>query len=263
MIARKTWRELRWMTVAYTFLLIGPLIPAVLLYPELRARADAISEALPMKWMRDMAAALAADDPDFAYRQYMAVQTFFKGINIAGIAAAVLFCTALIARERENRTLEFLLSRPVSRNRILRAKFGVAAACLVVPIFLSTWSTMWMSSWIDQSLPFWELTVAAFHSSVFVLLFAAATLLCSVVARSQAQTAFIAGGVIVVQAVLYFIQEINVTSVFNLSDFLLYGPILEGRYPLWGLFRTYTGWILLATVGLLAVAEFQFRRAKL
>ena len=36
MIARKTWREVRGMTVAYTLLLELLLIPAILLWPDLR-----------------------------------------------------------------------------------------------------------------------------------------------------------------------------------------------------------------------------------
>ena len=81
-------------------------------------------------------------DLDAAYGAYMAIQMYFKAINIIGVACACLFGTALIARERENQTLEFLLSRPVSRSRALFAKFAVCSAAIVVPIFITSWTAI-------------------------------------------------------------------------------------------------------------------------
>lgn len=260
MIATKTWREIRGMAIGYTLLLEIMLIPAILLFPRLRLARGAFEQLMPMQVLRDAMSWIADDDPDYAYRQYMAIQMFFKGTNIVGIAGAVLLATALVARERENGTLEFLLSRPVSRTRILLSKLGVVCIALVVPILLTSWSAIPLSWAIDHDLPFGAVTIAAMHASVFVVMFAALTCLCSVLAQTQAQAAFVVGGLIVVQVAIYFIQEIHVASVFRLSDPHFYNPIFEGKFGLGTVLLEHTIWPALGAIALGGLALLQFRR---
>lgn len=260
MIARKTWREIRLMTLGYTLLLQILILPEIVLYPELRMNADTLSKMMPIKMFKDMIRSIG--DSDAGFLNYVATQLFFKNTNIVGIAAAVLLATALVARERENRTLEFLLARPIPRTRILLAKFGVVAAALVVPIFLTTWSAILLADFIEESLPFAELTLCAMHASSFVLLFAALTTLLSVVLSTQAMTAFAIGVFIVLQASTYFIQVIRSASLFRLADWGVYGPVMVGNMPFTTLFFGRTVWLLLATAAVLAVAVALFRRTE-
>ncbi|MCA8941048.1 MAG: ABC transporter permease subunit [Planctomycetes bacterium] len=262
MIARKTWREIRLMTVAYTLLIEIMLVPAILLWPKLRREVATFERLMPMQTLKNMMRAIADPDASGAYSAYMSAQMFFKGTNVVGIAGAVLFATALVARERENGTLEFLLSRPYSRTRILLSKFLVVAVALVVPIYLTSWTAIPLSTLVEEQLDFGTVTLAATHASAFVVLFAALTLLCSVVARSQAHTAFAVGAFIVIQVAIYFIQEIRIASLFQLSDFDVYGPILSGNRPFVSVFFGSTVWLLVATAAIVAVAVAQFRRAE-
>lgn len=258
MIARKTWQDVKLMTIGYTLLLEILLIPAVLLYPELRNHHETIARMIPMKMLRDMFESMG--DLEAGYLNYMAAQMFFKGTNFVGLAGAILLTTGMIARERENRTLEFLLARPLGRTKILLSKFFVIATSLVVPIFVTSWSALPLSKIIGESLDFWHLTIASIHASAFVLLFASLTCLCSVLGRTQAQTAFWVGGFTVLQAAIYLIQEIRVASVFQLSDWSTYGPVMVGNLPLSHLFFQSTVWILLASAVLVGIAVAAFRR---
>ncbi len=250
MIARKTWREVRGMTIAYTLLLELLLIPAILLWPDLRRAGAGIGELLPAEFLRNIFRQVMSPDDDGAFLAYMAVQLFFKGVNIVGVAGAVLMGTGLVARERENQTLEFLLARPVSRSRILAAKFGVVAVCLVVPS-------------VDHDLPFDRVTIAAFHNACFVLLVLAGTTLCSVLSRTQVHTAFWIGAVIVAQVAIYFVQEIRQVSLFRLSDFDVYGPVMAGNVGFTRLFLDGTIWVLAGTLALYLAADRTFRRTPL
>jgi ABC-2 type transport system permease protein len=263
MIARKTWREVRAMGIAYTVILELLLLPAILLWPNLRRGGSAIVEMMPAQFLKDMMRTVMSPDTEVAYPAYMAVQMFFKGTNVVGIAGAVLLGTGLIARERENQTLEFLLARPVSRSRILWGKFWVVAVVLAVPIFVTSWSAVPLSRAVDESLGFWGVTVASLHAAVFVVAVLAATLLCSVAARSQVHTAFTIGAIVILQVAVYFIQEIRVASLFRLSDFQVYGPILAGNREPLDLFLSQTVWIALGGAGLYLAADRLFRRVGL
>src|SRR6185369_2851702 len=102
------------MALVYLFILELLIYPAIRLWPafheDMERKPSALLKALPdfmRRWF----------EGDFL--SWMALHQFFKGVSIAGIAAAVLFTTGAIARERETLTLEFLMARPVSRSRIL------------------------------------------------------------------------------------------------------------------------------------------------
>ncbi len=265
MIATKTWREIRGMGVAYALILELMLIPAIVLWPDLRRGGSAVVSMMPAKFLKDLAEAVMGPNDDAAYRAYMAVQMFFKGINIMGVAAAVLMGTGMIARERENQTLEFLLARPLSRSRILWGKFWVTAIVIVVPIFLTSWTAIPLSriASVDQELPFAAVTLCCVHASAFVLCILALTTLFSVIARSQVHTAFWIGVVVVTQVAIYFVQEIRTFSAFRLSDFEVYGPIMAENTTVADQLLGSTLWLVLATIALYGLADRAFRRAGL
>jgi ABC-2 type transport system permease protein len=264
-IARKTWREILPMAVAYTLILEALLIPAVLLWPEVRQQVAAIGKLLPMEILKRAFEGMNDPNPTAAYRAYMAVQMFFKGVNIVGLACAVLLGTGIVARERENQTLEFLLARPVSRSRVLWAKYWPIALAVLVPIFLTSWSAIPLSEVpsVRERLPFDLVTLAAFHNACFVLLILNLTVLASIRMRTQVHVAFVVGAVIVVQVALYFIQKIRVASLFNLSDFDVYGPILAGNVGFGELFLAKTVWLLAGSAIAYVAADLWLRKSDL
>lgn len=264
MIALKTWREIRMMALVYLIILELMLVPAVLLWPTLYEdlQRSALLSSLP-GFLQRMGNAMRDSNESFAFRSYMAVQMFFKGVNVAGIACAVLLGTAIVARERENQTLEFLLARPISRARILWSKYWVTAVAILIPIYVSSWSAIPLASHIGWDLPIGEVTLGAFHSSAFVMLFLTFTCLFSVLCRSQVHVAFIVGGLTIVQVCLYFIQSIRRYSLFRLSDFDIYGPVLAGNVRFGELFLDTTVWILIAVVVLYFATDRVFRRTGL
>ena len=122
-ISKKTWIEIRGMTLVY-FLLLEVLLVATLQYwPQIREALEkntgVFVNLMPGDFLKRIVRGMADKSPDFAYRAYIATEQFFRSVNIIGIAAAVLLGTGTIARERENGTLEFLLSRPIKRSSIL------------------------------------------------------------------------------------------------------------------------------------------------
>lgn len=262
-VAAKTWREVRVLTFAYAIILELGLLAAVLMWPTLRTEAAAIGRMLPAEFLRRIADAIASPSGDQAYRAYMAMQMFFKGTNVVGLAFAVLLGTGIVARERETQTLEFLLGRPIARSQILLGKVLVIAAALVVPIVLTSLSAIPLSWIVEEDLEFGRVLGGSLHASAFALVFLGATTLASVGLRTQVHVASAIGALIILQVVVYFVQQIRVVSVFRLSDFDVYGPLLMGQSGFGALALESTLWLLLAAVALHVVADRAFARLEL
>lgn len=263
MIARKTWREVRGMTIAYFFILEALIASAILYWPEIAVnlpKLGLIKNMLPGDFMKRMFQGIM----DSGFPAYVTVQQFFKGINIAGIACAVLIGTGSIAGERENGTLDMLLSRPISRSRILFQKYWVLALAVVVPIFASSMTIPWMETWIDpktieERCSFSGLMHASWRASLFSLFFLTLTLVFSVYLREQVKVAFAIGGIIVLQVGMFFVQVLRKSSIFRLSDYDVYWPIMAGNRSFARMFWTEDVWIIAAIALLYAIGLRRFK----
>lgn len=257
-IAAKTWQEAKVVTLLYTVLLEVNILLAIWLWPDFKPEAAAFGRMI--RPLRPMFDAIANPNEELAYNAYMALQLFFKGTSIIGLSFAVLLGTGMIARERENQTLEFLLGRPIGRSRVLFSKFAVIAVAMVVPIVLTSLSAAPLSWMIDAQLDWRRLLAASVHASAFALLFLAATAIGSVLCRNQVHVAAAAGAFIVLQVILFFIQTIRAISVFRLADWDIYGPLMLGSGMFGQIFLDRTLWVLLATVLLYVVADRLLQR---
>jgi len=272
-IAWKTFREVLWMTLIYTLILESVLIPTLWLWPELYEmlrRGGMLSARQFFEGLLPgFSDSITDRDEQIAFRNYAAGQIFFKGTNVAGIAAAILMGTGIIARERENQTLEFLLARPVSRSAVLWNKFWVIALCITVPIFLTSWSAIDVSAAMAEGgedtydLPFWGLTAACVHASAFVVFFLALTTVFSAVAKYQVHVAFWIGGIVITNVAIYLVPQAKVVSILNLSDYTIYGPLMAENEHLSGLVLGPFGVLVAATIALYALADYLFRRSQL
>lgn len=269
MIARKTWRELWVMAVAYLLILEALCVPVLLLWPEIYSdlQRSSLFKNMSIDFVKRVMTGVTDANEDVAYRNWCAVMLFFRSTNLVGVAAAVLLGTGLFARERENQTFEFLLSRPVGRGHILWQKWWPAAVSVVVPIYLVSASAVWWSACIELSLPWWELFLASTHAAAFALLFLTAATWLSVVLRVQAHVAAAIGAFAVLQIGLYLTQRIRPYTLFRLADFEWYGPILAGNVRAWQMFDPlhgpgFTTWLLLGCALFYGLAWRALRRAE-
>lgn len=253
MIAKKTFREIWLMALVYALLMEVLQVPIILLWPDLYGdlQKSALLKNAGFDFLQRIGTGVTDKQEEVAYRNWIAVMLFLRSVNLLGLAASVLMGTALFARERETQTLEFLLARPVSRASILWQKWWPTMLCVVVPIFVvNTTAILW--SWrIDLDLPLGPLTLANLHGSLFALAVLALTVYVSIRCRVQAHVAFWVGGIVVLQLGIYLVPRWRAWSLFRLSDFDWYGPILAGNLGLAemfvpGLGPAYSLWLLLA-----------------
>ena len=242
MIARKTFRETLPVLVAYLLVLELELVIAIVYWPELRDVLAEISKLgflqylgrlIPFDFLKEPFLTLVV--PDTRYAAYTTLHHFFKNVNVIGIGAAMLLGTFVIVRERENGTLEALLSLPVSRGRILAEKTAVIALGLAAGIFLSSLSLVLISPWVGEEIGVLPLVLSSIHATITVYFFLGLTLLASTFFRTQAHVAFAVGVFIVLEFAIYFVQVIRDWSLFKFCDFDVYYPIMAGQagLPLW------------------------------
>jgi ABC-type transport system involved in multi-copper enzyme maturation permease subunit len=243
-IAAKTWREVRFIALAYLLILELLAVPVILLWPDFYPdlQKSTLLANLGIEWLQRIGEAVGNTDERIAYVNYCALMLFFRSTNLVGLAAAVLLGTGLFAREREAQTLEFLLARPVSRSSILWHKFWPCVICLTVPIFLVNASAVFWSRQIGLDLPWPGLLLASLHAALFVLAFFALATWLSVLCRVQAHVAAWVGAVAVVQIGVYLTQRIRGYSLFRLADFDWYNPIRAGNTRAWQMFDPIRGY---------------------
>jgi ABC-type transport system involved in multi-copper enzyme maturation permease subunit len=267
-IARKTWRELRVMALAYLLILELLCVPVLLWWPDIYdvLQRSPFIRNLPM-FVQPIGAGITNNDSNVAYRSWVALMLFLRSTNLVGVAAAVLFGTGLFARERENQTFELLLSRPVARGAILWHKLWPTTICLVAPLYLVNASAIFWSATIGYELPPGPLFQATTHAAVFLCGFLFATTWVSVRMRVQAHVAAVVGAFAVLQLGLYLTQRIRPYTLFRLVDFDWYGPMLLGNTRARQMFDAihgpgFTTWLLLACAVFYGLAWRDLRRAE-
>jgi len=268
-IAGKTWREIRWLCLAYLLVLELLTVPVLLLWPDIYAdlQRATLFKNVSVDFLKRIVEGVSGDNEQVAYLNWCAVMLFFRGTNLVATAAAVLIGTGLFARERENQTFEFLLSRPLGRGAILWQKFWPSALAVTVPIFVVSATAIGWSHVIGLELPLDRLMLASTHAAAFALLFLAATTWLSVLLRVQAHVAAVIGAIAILQIGLYLTQRIRPYTLFRLVDFEWYGPILAGHVRAPQMFDPWQGpahttWLLLGAVVCYVLAWRALRAAE-
>lgn len=228
MIARRLLRDDWWKVAAYTGVLLLNLIATIVAHPTFQANYEAMTNFIPdfMKTIKD--AVLGAGSGGL--NVFLALNHLFKGANVIGPAMAIVLALGTVVREVETGTIGLLLSRPVSRARILSTFFLVHALELVIPLVLVTAAAPALARvLIDKDLALGPLLVGAAHASLFVVAIYALALLAAVVLTEQIKVAAVVGGLCVLSFLLYFIEATRPWTLYDLSSIELYSSLARGR----------------------------------
>ena len=143
-----------WILLGYIVILEAALVAAILYWPKFRDNMPAIAKLVPFESLQRL-----MDSVEVAgYWPYLAVQQWFKGCSLFGLAAAAFLTSGVVARDADQKTAEFLLSRPVSRSRILLTRWAAAVVLVVAPVYLTSITAIWISAvdeqrWAKSSCP--------------------------------------------------------------------------------------------------------------
>ena len=228
------------------------LVAAILYWPDFAENIGKLRSMIPIKALQGVVDNIEKGGA-FAY---VTGQHFFKGCSVVGTAAAVLFSAGAIAGEAHRGTLEILLARPYSRNRILLERWLAGAAMLVVPVFLTTLTIPALCEVVDEQLAYGPLLLSAAHQSLFLLTIYSLTFLLSCLGRNPVRIAFFVLIGAIFEFALYLVQVLTHWSLFRFVDIQQFldiqrtGALPAGR----------TAAMVGATAALLVASLAAFRR---
>lgn len=178
------WRTWRFVIVAAVLIVFGLASPLLAkLTPEL------------LKSLPDMPAGLAEMIPPPSLQD--AVGQYVKNMNQFGILLALLMSMGSIAQEKERGTAAIVLTHPVSRPVFLLAKFVALAAVFAVSLALAALGCWYYTMFLFEALPWGPFLALNGLMLLAFLVYVAATLLCSTLARSQGAAAGLAFAVLI------------------------------------------------------------------
>lgn len=190
------------------------LLPAVLYYPQFSENAAIFLKLIPIESLREMVDSIAGG----GYWGYLVAQYAFKTIDLFGGIAAALIGMGIVAGEVDRRTAEFLVSRPVSRSRILVTKFGVAKMTLLVPLWVATFTIPTMSAWIGETVEWAPLFWMALYASLYIAFVLVLAAWLSTCFNEPLKAGMLTLGFLLVEFSLYLVQGVNQYSLLRVVD---------------------------------------------
>lgn len=228
MIFRHWLREQAVLAIGYAVLLAINVGFAVAYWPDLRDNFPELIKFVPFEPLQQFVRAW----DEYGFWAYFSVQQFWKGAGVFGIAAAGLMGSGLVARDVDNRTAELLLSRPVSRGRVLFARWTAGALLLTVPMFLATALGVALAPRSGETVPWSHALQGAAYVSLFVLCVYTLTAALSARFSHQLKAGILVLGFMLLQFAFYLIKVLWDWSLYNLIDLDPLMPIANGEFPL-------------------------------
>jgi len=250
-IAKHFFREQRFLMIGYTVLLALNMIGGAFYWPEMRDNFPEMIKFIPFEPLQDFVRAFDAH----GFWAYFCVQHFFKGAGMFGIAAAGLMGTGIVAREVDRRTAELLLSRPISRARILLVRWVTGVVMLFVPFLAVALASIPLAASVDEDLNLAHLLQGTIYSFLFILMAFTATMALSTRFSHYLKAGMLVLGFLLMNLAIYMIQDLWDYSLYNLIDLDLVMPIADGFIPWYE-----AGWMARVTLLLYGLALWGFRR---
>lgn len=252
MMLRKCIREQWWKVVLCTLLMQAHLIICVIYFEDFDREQETIRKLVPFEFLKKSIDAFMK----LGFDGYVGFQHFSKAANTFGTFAAVFFAMDAVAGEVERRTMEHLLSRPISRGRILLTKYAVGAVGLMLPLLLTTPTVIPMAQWVGESIQLWPLFLQTLHSCLFLLVFYSLTFLLSTCMSQALLVGFLVLGFALIQFALLIVRGASHFSIYKLSDVnLLVEIIAKGRID-WRI----EGLLVAISAALLGASLWRFKR---
>lgn len=230
MLVRQMFREHLFLVLGYQVLLIANIAAAIAYWPELRENIEsipAILKLIPSETLRNMVIMMEEQ----GYWAYFGVQQLFKGGGVAAMVASAILGSLLVAREADNRTAEFLFSRPISRTRLFLVRWATGMLFVQLPFVLTTLGAWAASGLVDETLPFGMVMTAQAHLCLFVAAVFTVAAALSTFAEHQLKPALIVIGLMLLQLAIYMVKGLYEYSLYKMIDLDRLLPIEVGIYP--------------------------------
>ena len=245
-------RDAWWILIGYIVILEVALVAAILYWPRFRDNTTQIAKLVPFESLQNLLEAVEIE----GYWPYLAIQQWFKGCSLFGLAAAAFLTSGLVARDVDQKTAEFLLSRPLSRSRIFLTRWAASCGMVVVPVYLTSLTAIWLSPVVDEQVGWMDVLVSSTFISVFLVMLVTFTAMLSSICSHQLRAGILLIGFILLNFAFYLVQGLDQISLFKAIDVTVFMQIHGGELP-WATGGAFAG----ATV-IMLVAGIQIFRAR-
>lgn len=166
------WRTYRFLIVLAVFAAFGLASPLLAKFtPEMLKAIP----GLPAGILAGIPAPTVAD----------AITQYVKNMSQFGILLALLVTMGVVVQEKERGTAAFFLTRPVSRETFLLAKFASLAVTFIASLFIAAIGCWYYTYVLFEPLAWGPFLALNGLMLVIFLVYMALSLLCSTLARSQ------------------------------------------------------------------------------
>lgn len=251
MLALHYAREQRFLVMGYFGLLLINLFAGTFYWPEMRDNFPEIIKLIPIEPMQKFVRAFEEQ----GFWAYFSVQHFFKGAGMFGLAAAGLMGSGIVAGEVDGRTMELLLSRPMSRARILFSRWMAGAVLLFIPFCAASFIGMMIAPQVDETIAFKPLLLGSLYTFLFILCCFTASMALSSRFSHHLKGGLLVLGFMLLQLAVYMIDKLWDYSLYNFIDLDVTLPIEAGVFP-WN----ETAWLAGMIVLFYALAILGFRK---
>ncbi len=239
--------------IGYFLIVELSLVATILYWPDfVNSIGGLIDLARPLPVVGEMLEQIN----DLGFYAYVSGQHYFKGCNLLGSVAAVMFAVGTVAGEAHRGTLEILLARPLSRRRILTERYFAGFVAFALPTLVATLTIPWLAGFVDEYVDLSTVLMGATHEILFLTMVYSATVLLSALASNPTKIAL---GVLLPIGFaysLYFVKRLTHYSPLRLADMYDFVAIEETQALDWAT----CGPMLAASVALFVAAQFAFAR---
>lgn len=253
---QRRWSTFWWSVGTSAFMFIN-----MIFYPTFKDQAAELQksfESLP-----DSAVQLFGGSTDFfSPVGFLNSQIFFIMLPLLLGILAIGIGSSLIAREEQDKTIEALLARPVSRTKLLfsKATAGVLQLSIVTVVTLMT--TIIVARIVTIDVPIFYIAAATFACYVLAMCFGAISFLLTAIGRARGLSmglgTVIAIGGYIISSLAGTVSWLKGPSYFFPFHYYHSEPILRGNFIWTGIF------VLLAIIAACALGSWiAFRRRDL
>jgi ABC-2 type transport system permease protein len=252
------WRDRRGSAIGWVIGIGAYIALNILVYSSISAQAQSLNKALDN--LPPAAKALFGSSGDFLSPVgYLNSKLYYLILPLLFTVLAINLGNHLLAREEQNGTLELLLARPISRNRLLLAKLIAGFIVLVGIGLISLLVTIICIQAINYDVSLWRVTQATGLTLLMSLLFGAVAWALVGIGRFGRRTSTMIASFVALGSYLFTSLEGFAHWLRWPAKFLpyhYYNPtaVLNGAYNWWNAVG-----FAIATVIILAIAFIGFR----
>lgn len=182
-IIKWTLWQRRWGMFWWCIGLIGLIVLTLALYPTIHDQAVQLNKSFG--GLSSSTLALFGGTDFFSPIGYLNSQLIYLTLPLMLSILGISLGNSLIGREESDRTIESILSRPVSRTKLLASKAISGLLDLFIVTFISSAVTILLADVVDMGIPLINIIVACLACFLLVLTFSSVAFLLSASGRGR------------------------------------------------------------------------------